>query len=64
MVQAVCHWPVTIETQVFTQVSACGIYGGQSGTGTGLFFGVPQFSPASIISLWLSILIYHLGDKQ
>jgi hypothetical protein len=44
MAQAVCYWPVTIETQVFTQVSACGIYGGQSGTGTGLFFGVPQFS--------------------
>jgi hypothetical protein len=37
MAQAVSRWPLTAEAWVRSRVSPCGIYGGQSGTGTGFF---------------------------
>jgi hypothetical protein len=38
MVRAVSYWPITVEALV----SSCGIFGGQSGSGTG-------FSPNSSV---------------
>jgi hypothetical protein len=35
MAQAVNHWTLTTEAWVHAQVSPCGIFGGQCGTGTG-----------------------------
>jgi hypothetical protein len=43
MPQVVSCWPLTVEAQVHAQVSPCGIYAGQSGTGTG-------FSPSPLVS--------------
>jgi hypothetical protein len=37
MAQDVSHQPLTVEAQVRAQVSPCGIYDGQNGTGTGFF---------------------------
>jgi hypothetical protein len=34
MAQVVCHQPLFVKICVRTQVSPCGIYDGQSGTGT------------------------------
>jgi hypothetical protein len=42
MAQAVSHRPLTAEARVRSRFSLCGIYGGQSGTGTG-------FSPSSSV---------------
>jgi hypothetical protein len=43
MVQAVSRRPLTAEARVRSRVCPCGIYGGQSGTGTG-------FSPSTSVS--------------
>jgi hypothetical protein len=42
MAQAVSRRPLTAEARVLSRVSPCGIYGGQSGTGTG-------FSPSTSV---------------
>jgi hypothetical protein len=60
MAQAVSLRPLTLEVQVLAPVSACGICGGQSGTGT-TFTPSASVSPADIIPPWLSKLIYHPG---
>jgi hypothetical protein len=42
---AVSRRPVAAEARVHLQVSPCGIFGGQSGTGTG-------FSPCTLVFFW------------
>jgi hypothetical protein len=42
MAQVVSRRPLTAEAQVRARVNPCGIFGGQSGTGTG-------FSPSSLV---------------
>jgi hypothetical protein len=45
MAQAVSRWPLTAEARVRSQVSPCGICGGQSDPGTDFFleyFGFPR----------------------
>jgi hypothetical protein len=59
MAQGISRRPFTAKARV----RSCGICGGQSGTGTGLF-RVVWFSPVNIIPQWLSILIYHVGYEQ
>jgi hypothetical protein len=43
MAQAVSRQPLTSEARVRSPVSPCGIFGGQSGTGTGYFPNTPVF---------------------
>jgi hypothetical protein len=43
MPQAVSRWPLTAEARVRARVNLRGIYGGQSGTGTGFFPRVLRF---------------------
>jgi hypothetical protein len=49
--QAVSHWLPTAVARVRAQVSSCGIFGGQSGTGADflrvLRFSLPPFIPPS-----------------
>jgi hypothetical protein len=54
--QVVSHCPVTAEAQVQSQVSLCGIYGGQSGTERG-FPPIPSIISGSVIRP-CSILIH------
>jgi hypothetical protein len=61
MAQVARCWPVTVETQICARFSLCGICGGRSGIGT--CFPLEFFTfPVNIFPLWLSILIYCLGD--
>jgi hypothetical protein len=43
MAQAVSRRPLTAEARVRSRVSLCGIYGGQSGTGTGFSWNTSVF---------------------
>jgi hypothetical protein len=61
--QAVSRPPLAAEAWVHARVSPCGMCGGQSGIGTGLSPSSSVF-PVNIIPPWLSIVVYHLGDKQ
>jgi hypothetical protein len=63
MVQVVSCRPLTAEARVFARVSACGICSGKTGSLKG-FIGLLQFSPVSIVSPWLSIIIYHMGNEE
>ena len=45
--QAVIPRPFTVEARFRFQASSCGIYGGQSDIGTGLFFEYMDFNPSS-----------------
>jgi hypothetical protein len=47
MAQAVSRRPPTAEARFRSRVGACGICGGQSGTGTGFFPRVLRFSPVN-----------------
>jgi hypothetical protein len=49
MAQAVSRRSVTAEARVRSRVSPCEICGGQSGTGTGFFPRVLQFSPGNFV---------------
>jgi hypothetical protein len=60
MAQAVSRWPLTAQARVRAVVDPCGICGGQSGAVVGLF-GVPRFSPVSIIPPLLHI---HLSPPR
>jgi hypothetical protein len=63
MSQAFSRRPLIAKARVRVQDSHCRIYVGQSGAETG-FHRVLRLFPASIISLWLAVLIYHLWDEQ
>jgi hypothetical protein len=60
MAQAVSRRPLTAESRVRARAIPCGIYFGQSGTGTG-FLQVLRFSPVHTIPPSFPIPIYHLG---
>jgi hypothetical protein len=62
MAQAVSRRLLTAEARVRARVGPSGICGGLTGTGT-VFLRVLRISPVSITPPWLSIRIYHLGDK-
>jgi hypothetical protein len=58
--QAVSRQPVTAEARVRARLSSCGICGGQRDRS----FSVLQLFLVIIIPLWLSILVYHLGNEH
>jgi hypothetical protein len=49
MVSEVSRWLLTAEARVRDRLNLCGVYGGQSGTGTGLSHSYSVY-PVSIIS--------------
>lgn len=52
------------EAPVVSKVRLCGIYGWQSGTGTGFFLSVLRFYHVNIIPALFHIHSHDLGDKQ
>jgi hypothetical protein len=62
MSQAVSSRPLTAEDLVRAPISPLGICGEQSGLAKGL--SPSSIFPVDIISPWLSMLIYHLENKQ
>jgi hypothetical protein len=63
MTHVVIRRPFTEKAWVHAWITPCGICGKQSGTGT-VFLLVLWLCPFSVIPLWLSILIYYLGDEE
>jgi hypothetical protein len=64
MVQAVSSLPLTAKARVRARVSPCGIYGEQSGTGTGF---CPSYSviPCQYHStVVFHTALYHVEDEQ
>jgi hypothetical protein len=61
MAQVVSRRPLTAKTWVRARVNPCGIYGGQSGTGTG-FSPTSSVSPVNISFQLHSPNSYHLGN--
>jgi hypothetical protein len=67
MVQAVSCTPLTLEAWVQSQVTSCGIFGGQSGTGTGFSVSTLDFacqyhsSVAPYSSIYLLLMLYNLN---
>jgi hypothetical protein len=63
MAQAVSRRPLTAEDRVRARVNPCGICGGQSDTGTGIF--PKSFGFLLSVSFHRdSPYSYHLGDEQ
>ena len=58
MAHVVISRPFTAEARVRTHVNPCGIYGGQSGSGTGFF---PEYFGLALSASFhqCSILIFH-----
>jgi hypothetical protein len=60
--QAVSGRLLTAEDRFHSQVNACGICGGQSGTGTGVCPNFSIFASKYNSTAAAYSLIYHLGD--
>jgi hypothetical protein len=63
MAQVVSRLPLTAEARVCSRFSPCGMCGGQSCSEI-CFCPRSLVSPVSIITPWLSTVIYHLGDEK
>jgi hypothetical protein len=61
--QVVSRRPLTTEAPVRAVVNPCGMFGGQSDTGTGVSPS-SSVSPDNIVPPSLFIFGYHVGDEQ
>lgn len=64
MAWVVSHWPLTVEAQIQLQVSPCRMFGGQSGTGAGVFLlsvSLHQYHAHSFRCHWCC---YNLSNCQ